>query len=410
MSDNSNQGGRLREGEFVLLTAFLISLVALSTDMMLPALPMIASDLGVAGDNSRQQVISVLFLGLTAGQLLYGPLSDQIGRKPTIVLGFSVFLAGCLISILARDFSVMLAGRLLQGLGVAALRVVIVAIVRDQYEGAAMARIVSLAMSVFIIVPCLAPLLGQVILSVAHWRMVFVALAALGFLLFLWFAWRQPETLPRSARGSRGLAVVARSLREVGGNRVTMGCALATGLLHGAFIAYLISSQQVFQDVFGVGDLFPLYFALLALALGGASLLNARLVTRVGTRRLSSGAITAFVIGTAPLLALCAVSKNQPPLWFFVATLAFNFFCLGLAIGNLNAIAMQPLGHIAGVAASVLHFLSGVVSLTVGWTVGALFDQSVLPLVTGFFLTGIAAMGMFRWSLARGTTDDARCT
>jgi len=385
-------------GEFVVLMALLISLVALSIDAMLPALSEIGGELGARRSNDSQLVISALFLGLAAGQLVYGPLSDSIGRKPAIYGGLVLFLIGCLLSIVSWDFSAMLAGRFLQGLGAAGPRIVTIALVRDRYEGRAMARIMSLVMAVFIIVPAVAPALGQGILLFAHWRMIFVILLLLAVVAFIWFGLRQEETLPAGRRRPFSLGGIASGFRETLADRCALGYTIAAGLIFGAFVGYLASAQQIFQELFALGQLFPIYFAVLALAIGGASYLNARLVMQHGMRRLSWRALQ--VLGGVSLVyfGVAAALGGQPPLWTLMAWGMAAFFCMGILFGNFNAMAMEQLGHIAGVAAAVVGSLTTVISLVLGTWIGQSYDGTVLPLVGGFALLGAASILVMHWT------------
>ena len=230
-------GPQLRFGEFITLTALIISLVALSIDVMLPALQQIGGDLGAESANDAQLVITALFVGLALGQVFFGPLSDSIGRKPAINAGLLLFIIGCLISILATEFEVMLAGRLLQGLGASGPRSVTVAMVRDQYEGRAMARVMSLVMAVFIMVPALAPAVGQIILGFAHWRAIFGFMLAVAAVSLVWFALRQPETLAPERRARFSPSRILLAVRETCASRVAFSYTLASGLIFGAFVA-----------------------------------------------------------------------------------------------------------------------------------------------------------------------------
>ena len=385
------------EGEFVALIALLISLVALSIDAMLPALPQMGAELGVAQENDRQFIVSFLFLGLAAGQLLFGPLSDAVGRKPAIYGGLAVFVLGSLISAFASDFTFMLIGRLLQGFGAAGPRIVVVAMVRDRFEGRAMARIMSLVMAVFILVPALAPFLGQGVLEIAHWRAIFGAFVLLAVVGLVWFAWRQPETLAPERR----LAFTPRRLwsavAETCRNRTAFGYTIAAGLIFGAFIGYLTSAQQIFQDLYGVGRLFPLCFAVLALALGGASLVNARLVMRLGMRALCRWSLLALTGISAAFFFFALAWGGVVPLWLMMAVFLLCFFCIGILFGNFNALAMEPLGHIAGVAAAVIGSITTLVSLVLGTAIGALYDGSLLPLVGGFAGLGLLSLLVMQW-------------
>ncbi len=344
-----------RLGEFVTLTALIISLVALSIDAMLPALQQIGGDLGVRRANDSQLIIPALFLGLAAGQMFFGPLSDSVGRKPAIYAGLVLFIFGCLLSILATSFPVMLAGRVLQGIGAAGPRTVTIALVRDRYEGRAMARIMSIVMAVFIVVPALAPGIGQVILMIAHWRAIFGFLLAVAAIALVWFGLRQPETLAPERRVSFSPSRIVLAVRETCVNRVALGYTIASGLIFGAFIGYLNSAQQIFQQQYGLGALFPLYFAALALAIGGASVVNARLVMRHGMRPLSGWALTVLSGISLAFLVAAYAAAGAPPLWALMAYMAVAFFCIGILFGNFNALAMEPLGHIAGVGAAVVE-------------------------------------------------------
>lgn len=385
-------------GEFVALLALLISLVALSIDAMLPALPEIGADLGVTRANDVQLVISSLFVGLAIGQVICGPLSDSLGRKPVIYGGIAIFLFGCLLSALASDMTVMLAGRVLQGAGAAAPRIVTVALVRDQYAGRAMARIMSLIMAVFVLVPALAPAIGQAILLASHWRAIFGFLLGLALVGLVWFARRQPETLPPARRAPLALGPLLAAFGETLGNRIALGYSLAGGAVFGAFVGYLVSAQQILQALYGLGELFPLYFAMLALAIGGASVVNARLVLRWGMRPLSRWALHGLALLSLGFFALAWSAGGVPTLWALMGYLLAGFFCIGLLFANFNALAMEPLGHIAGVGAAVVGSLQTVIAVALGALIGQAYDGSVLPLVGGFALLGLVSIAIMIWT------------
>ncbi len=400
----------LRFGEFVALMAAMTSLAALSTDAMLPALAQIGSDLGVARENANQLVVSLLFLGLAAGQIFYGPVSDSVGRKPTIYAGYALFVVGCLCSIFATSFGVMLTGRLLQGVGIAGPRSVTMALIRDMYEGRAMARVMSFVMVVFILVPVIAPTFGQAILLFAHWRAIFAAFLILAVGTVLWFALRQPETLPPAQRRPFSLARIGRAMREVLANRASLGYTLAAGLVSGGFLGYLSSAQQILQIQYGLGARFPLIFATLALALGASSFLNGRLVMRYGMRSLSNVAARTLA-GLSLLFLLYAWSQaGQPPLWTLMTYLAGAFLCVGILFGNLNAMAMEPLGHIAGVGAAVVGSLSLLLGVALSALVGQSYNGTVLPLVGGFALFGGTAVLVMGWAQRSARAGEAATT
>jgi DHA1 family bicyclomycin/chloramphenicol resistance-like MFS transporter len=372
--------------------ALMISLVALSIDAMLPALPAIGIDLNVERDNGTQLVVGAMFVGFAVGQLIFGPLSDSFGRKPPIYAGLGLFMLGSILAMSATSFEVLLAGRVLQGFGAAAPRTVPIALVRDRYEGRAMARIMSFILAVFILVPVLAPALGQAVLLVADWRMIFAMLLALSLVSLVWFAVRQPETLAVELRSKFSLRQIGHDFLEVLRNRCALGYTISAGLVFGAFIGYLSSAQQIFQSQFNLGTQFPLYFAALALSIGCASLLNARLVMRYGMRLLSRRALQSMSILSVGYFLYAATQGGTPSLWTMMTWGPLTFFAIGLLFGNFNALAIESLGHIAGSASAVIGSVSTAISLILGVTIGQAYDGTVLPLVGGFALLGLASL------------------
>ncbi len=396
IAQSIKQGPGFRESIFLL--AIMISFAALSLDIMIPALPYIGKDLGIKHPNDAQLVVSILIFGLAMGQLVYGPLSDSTGRKPAIIVGIIIFTLGCLLSILATRFGVMLTGRFMQGIGAAGPRSVVVALIRDQYAGRGMARVMSAVLAVFIIVPAVAPALGQAILLVAEWRMVFIALLLLGLFAATWFMVRQPETLPRERRTPFGIKHIFAGAVDVCSNRTTIGYTMAAGMVMGALIGYLNSAQQIYQEVYALGRQFPLYMAVLALFVGGASYCNARIVTRVGMRPMSRWAIRLLIVISVTYLGIVYRMGGHSPLWMLMVCFATAFFCLGILFGNLNAIAMEPLAHIAGVGAAVVSSLSTLVAVLLAVAIGRCYDGTTLPLVSGFAILSILAAVTMRWA------------
>ena len=375
--------------ESIALLGLMISFVALSVDIMLPALPDIGRDLDVRQPNDAQLVVSVLILGLAIGQLGFGPLSDSTGRKPAIFAGIIIFMLGCLLSIFATNFEVMLAGRFMQGFGAAGPRSVILALVRDQHAGRAMARMMSAVMGVFIVVPAIAPALGQTILILASWRAIFSALMALAIIALTWFAIRQPETLPRELRIPFSARCIMNGVVEICTHRLALGYTIAAGFILGAFLGYLNCAQQLFQEVYHLERQFPLYMAILALAIGSASFINSRIVMRWGMRPLSRWAIRLLIILMVLYFIFVYRLGGHTPLWMLMASFAAAFFCMGILFGNLNAIAMKPLGHIAGVGAAVVGSLSSLIAVPLAIVIGRSFDGTTLPLVGGFVILSI---------------------
>ena len=384
--------------EFITLTAVMMSLVALSIDTMLPALSAIGHDLGVIDDNTSQLIISIFFLGMASGQLLYGPVSDSTGRKPAIYLGYGLFIIGCILSLSATSFPLMLAGRFLQGFGTAGPRIVSIAIVRDRYEGSSMARVMSFVMTVFILVPIVAPAIGQGILLFSGWRTIFGTFLLLALLSLAWFALRQPETLKQENRIPFSFKKMTATVRTILKNRSALGYSITAGLVSGFFLGYLNSAQQIFQEEYAVAECFPLYFAALALSIGGASFFNARLLLNHTMQSLSWRALLTICGMSASFLLLILLQHNHPPLWQLMLFLFLTFFSTGILFGNLNALAMETLGSMAGIGAGIAGSLSTFISLIAGTVIGQSYNGTVLPLTAGFLLLSIASLWMIRWA------------
>ncbi|MEP1770858.1 MAG: multidrug effflux MFS transporter [Anderseniella sp.] len=388
--------------EFVTMLATMVSILALSIDAMLPALGRIGADLGVTDANDTQLIVSGMFLGFAAGQIAAGPLSDSFGRKPVIYGGYVIFIAGCIMSMTATVFEVMLAGRVLQGLGAAAPRIVSLALVRDGYEGRAMARIMSIVMAIFILVPAIAPSVGEAVLLVADWRAIFGLLLLVAVIAFMWFATRQPETLAMQDRRKFSLSNIAGGIAEACSFRAAVGYTIASGIIFGAFLGYLSSAQQVFQTVYGTGKLFAVYFGVAALAIGAASIFNSSVVMRLGMRFLTWRALFGVTVISALFLMIVWQFDGVPPLWSFMVWLLAAFFATGILFGNFNAMAMEPLGHMAGLGAAFVGSVSTFISLPLGWAIGHWFDNTVVPLIAGFAILGAISL-MVMWWTERGT-------
>ena len=394
-------GGRaLGFGEFVALMATLTALVALSIDMVLPALPAIGTSLGVERANDNQLVISLLFLGFGVGQFFYGPFSDAAGRKPAAFVGLTVFTAGCALALFSQSLPMMLAGRLLQGIGVAGPRTISIALVRDRFEGREMARVMSLITAVFILVPIIAPTMGQAVLDAFGWRAIFIVYLVMGVIATVWFATRQEETLPEARRIPFSVPRLAAAVRTVVTNRVVIGYTLAAGLVFGAFLGYLTSAQQILQEQYALGSRFTWYFGALAVAIGGASLANAKLVLRYGMRPLSQWSLWGIFAVSLAFTAVSVLSSGQPPLVLLMAYLMVSFFGIGLLFGNLTTLAMQPLGAIAGTGSAVVGATSMLISLTLGTAIGQIYDGTVLPLVVGFAVLSLCSLAAAWWAEA----------
>lgn len=376
----------------------MMSLTALSIDAMMPALPKIAIDLSVQNANDRQLIISMIFLGMAAGQLFFGPLSDKTGRKPAVYYGYAIYIIGSLLSIFAVNFPIMLAGRLLQGVGISAPRAVTLALVRDRYSGRMMARVMSFVMTVFILVPMLAPSLGQAILRFSSWRGIFVSYVVIALLTLLWFATRMPETLALERRAPFSLRHIVDATVFIVKDRTALGYTVSVGLVGGAFLGYLNSAQQIFQEVYALGEFFPILFGIISISIGLASFLNARLVMRFGMRFLVQWPLRIILALAVAALVVTQLTAGQPPLWFTMAYLMLTFFCIGILFGNQNTLAMEPLGHLAGIGAAVVGSLSTLIQIPLGTIIGQNYNGTIFPLVIGIAILTALSIFVVRWT------------
>ncbi len=384
--------------EFIVLVSAMMSLTALSIDAMLPALPDIGTDLAVIDSSNWALIISLIFIGLGVGQLFFGPLSDSIGRKPTIYLGMGVFVVGAVLSLVSTNFTMMLIGRFLQGIGVSAPRAVTLALVRDQFSGREMARIMSFVMTVFILMPLVAPSIGQAILLVAGWRAIFAAFVLFAILTTSWFALRQPETLATKDRIPFEIGRIVSGAREVLTTRIAFGYMLTSGLILSAMVGYLNSAQPIYVDLYNLGTRFPLYFALVSSSIGMASFLNSRLVMRFGMRLLVTWSLVAIIVLTIIAVVVAVPMGGHPPFALLVGYLMTAFFCVGILFGNMNSLAMEPLGHIAGIGSAVIGALSTLLSVGIGTIIGRSYNGTILPLTLSIGILAFIALLVVLWT------------
>ncbi|MFT2109983.1 multidrug effflux MFS transporter [Marinomonas sp. 2405UD68-3] len=378
--------------EFTFLTATLMSIVAVSIDALLPALGIISNDLMVEDPNRTQLIISMLFLGMALGQLVCGPLSDSMGRKPILYTGLGIYLIGTIFCYMATDLDSLLIGRFIQGLGVAGPYISAISLVRDQYKGNDMAKIMSLVMMIFILVPALAPSIGQIILLFSHWHGIFVLYMLYAFIIFLWIYTRLDETLPKEKRIPFTKDGFIHGFKEVVTNKSTVSLTIAMGTIFGCLIGYLNSSQQIFQEQFNTGKLFSVYFGVLALLLGVASLMNSRFVQRLGMHLIATRAFKAVILSSSIFIVIQLFVEIQ--LWMFMLYVGSLFFSFGLIFGNLNAMAMEPMGHVAGIASAVIGSTSSIMSLTIGTIIGQLYNGNTIPMTIGFLIMGSLALSL----------------
>lgn len=389
---------RLSRTEFIAMIALLYATIAFSIDAMLPALPQIAAELTPESLNHAQFVVTVFVAGMGLGTLFAGPLSDSLGRKRVILAGAALYMVGAVVAGTGQSLEWMLLGRFVQGVGAAGPRVVSLAIIRDLYAGRDMARIVSFVMMIFTLLPAIAPTLGAGIMLLFGWRGIFAAFVIFAGVSVGWYALRQPETLPPEKRRPLAWTPLLAAAHEVFANPVARTATLVQTLIFSVLFMFLSSTQQVFDQHFGRGDTFPLWFGLIALIAGSASLTNAMLVGRLGMRFMIDTALIAQVAISGVMVA--TLWAGLWPAWAeFPAYVIWSitvFGMLGLTIGNLNALAMEPLGHIAGMAASIIGALATVISALLAAPVGLAFDGTPRPLATGAFLAVATALIMMR--------------
>ena len=390
------------EFEFVALMASLMSIVALSIDALLPALPDIGNALGVVNSNDNQMLITMIFIGLGFGQLIFGPLSDSFGRKPIVFIGFLIFVAATIVCVSSNSFEVMIAGRILQGIGLASPRTLSIAMIRDSYSGDFMAKILSIVVMVFILVPVIAPSLGQFLLHYYNWKSIFYVNLLFGVIIIVWFWKRQEETLEHANRIKFTPSLFLDGTKEFWKHKNAVAFTLISGFIMGSFMVYLSTAQQIFQVQYKLADKFPYIFASLAIAVGLATFLNSRYVIRFGMWRIAYAGTIAFCFISLLYVALFW-SRDNPSIEILITFFALQFFAIGFLFGNLRSLAMQPLGHIAGIGAAINGFISTVMAVPIANYIGSFVSNSVLPLFVGFSVFGILSLLIFiRLKLSKG--------
>jgi DHA1 family bicyclomycin/chloramphenicol resistance-like MFS transporter len=376
--------------EFVAVVAAIMALNPLAMDLMLPALPNVAAAFHIGDANRAQAVLSVFLTGFGAGQFVMGPLSDRFGRRPILLGGLIVYGIASLLAIIAPTFETLLLARAMQGLGTAASRVIATSIVRDCYSGRRMASVVSLAMMIFISVPVIAPSIGQAIMLLGEWHGIFIVLLVFGLLTLGWIVLRLPETLPLSERKSLAIGEVTHNFLQALTNRQTFGYALAAGCVQGILFGYVLSSQQIFTGIYGLGHYFPLAFATIAIGIAVAGFLNSRIVGRYGMRVISHAALVGQL--AVAILMLAAALAGWLPLALLMVLAAASLFTFGLMFSNFSALAMEPQGHIAGTASSLFGSITTLIGIAVGSAIGQYFDGTLVPLATGALLSATLAL------------------
>jgi len=380
--------------EFIALMASLMSIVALSIDALLPALPDIGNHLGVVDANDNQLLITMIFLGIGFGQLLFGPLSDSFGRKPIVYIGFSLFIIASIICVTTKSFEIMVIGRILQGVGLSSPRSIALSMIRDMFSGDYMAKVMSIIVMFFILVPVVAPTLGQWLIILFNWQSIFYFNLIFGVLVMIWFGLRQNETLPKEKHIKFSSHLFVDGVKEFLKYKEAVAFTFVSGFITGSFMVYLSTSQQIFQEQYDLAEMFPYIFASLAISVGFATYLNSRLVERYGMWRMAFTAAIVYSL-VSILYVILFISGNNPSIVVLLGFLALQFFAVGFLFGNLRAIAMEPLGHIAGIGAAINGFVSTVMAVPIANYIGSFVSNSVLPLFIGFSIFGILSVFVF---------------
>jgi len=382
--------------ELVAMVAALSALNALAIDIMLPALPDISREFALARDNDRQLVVVAYVALFGVSQLVYGPLADSFGRRSVLIYALGIYIAGSVLSVVAPTFELFLAARCLQGVGAAATRVIATAVVRDLTEGRRMAQVMSMAMTVFMIVPIVAPGLGQLILFVAPWRWIFGALLIYALIILAWAVFRLPETLKPEYRAPFNPRAILSNYRAVFRERQTIGYMLATTFVTGCLFGYITSSEQIFVDVYQLGPAFPIAFGAVAIAISCGTFMNSRLVVAQGMRRLSHTMTITFTI-TAAILAALAVT-GAAGFWTFTIFIAAAFAMFGFIASNFNALAMEPVGRIAGSASALYGGVTATGGAIIGGFIAGGFNGTPAPFAIGLALCGVATLLTVLWT------------
>ena len=384
------------ELEFIVIMASLMSLVALSIDALLPAITEISNSIHIVDPQNNQLLITMIFLGLGFGQLISGPLSDSYGRKPVIYVGFIVFALASLVCVFATNLEMMIVGRILQGIGLSAPRTISIAMVRDRFSGNYMAKVMSFIVVIFILVPVVAPAIGKIMLDLYGWKSIFYSQLLFGFFVMIWFWKRQPETLKPENKRKFKFSLIADGTKEFLKHKNAVVFTLFSGFITGSFMVYLSASQIIFEEQYDLKEEFPFIFAGLAIGVGLATFLNGTLVVKLGMFKLVN--IFTIVFTLIPIVYIFLYSgESNPNITILVAFFWLQFFAIGFLFGNTRALAMEPIGHIAGIGAAINGFVSTIMAVPIATFIGGFMDKTALPLFIGFFACGLISLVLIQY-------------
>ena len=384
------------EFEFIVIMAALMSLVSLAIDALLPAITNIGDTIGITDATNNQLLITMIFLGLGFGQLISGPLSDSYGRKPIIYIGFIVFAFASLICVFSTSLEMMIVGRIAQGIGLSAPRTISIAMIRDRFSGNYMAKVMSFVVAIFILVPVVAPALGKIMLDLYGWQSIFYSQLLFGLAVMLWLWKRQPETLKKENKRDFKLSLLIAGLKEFIKHKNAVIFTFFSGCITGSFMVYLSASQLIFEQQYNLKDEFPFIFAGIALFIGIATFLNGTLVVRLGMFKLVS--IFTIIFTLIPFVYIFLYSgETNPSIYVLVTFFGLQFFAIAFLFGNTRALAMEPIGHIAGIGAAINGFVSTIMAVPIAIWIGSFINTTALPLFIGFFVCGVIALLLIQY-------------
>ena len=384
------------EFEFIVIMAALMSLVSLAIDALLPAMTNIGATIGITDTTNNQLLITMIFLGLGFGQLISGPLSDSYGRKPIIYIGFIVFVFASLICVFSTSLEMMIVGRIIQGIGLSAPRTISIAMIRDRFSGNYMAKVMSFVVAIFILVPVVAPALGKIMLDLYGWQSIFYSQLLFGLAAMLWLWKRQPETLKKENKRAFKLSLLISGLKEFIKHKNAVIFTFFSGCITGSFMVYLSASQIIFEQQYNLKDEFPFIFAGIALFIGIATFLNGTFVVRLGMFKLVS--IFTIIFTLIPFVYIFLYSgETNPSIYVLVTFFGLQFFAIAFLFGNTRALAMEPIGHIAGIGAAINGFVSTIMAVPIATLIGSFINTTALPLFIGFFVCGVIALLLIQY-------------
>lgn len=377
--------------EFIAIMASLMAITSLAMDALLPALGEIGNSLGITQSNQNQLLITMIFLGLGIGQLLSGPLSDSLGRKPVIYIGFSIFIIGSILSVYADNLGTMITGRLIQGIGLSAPKSVSMAIVRDSYQGDVMAKIMSFVIVIFILVPTIAPAYGKYMLDTFGWESIFNSQILIAILVSIWFGFRQKETLTKERKTPFNAQLFKNGLKQFFQSKTATLYTIILGFVTGSFLVFLSTAQTILGEQYNKQDEFPMLFAAVALTVGVSTFLNGLFVVKIGMKRLIFASSIIFTL-IAFTYVVMYYGEANPSITIVMAFLMILFLAFGFLFGNLSALAMEPLGKIAGMGAAINGTLSTLIAVPIAGFIGSFIQETAFPLFAGFFATGLISV------------------